>query len=420
MRAVFLAASLACASAVPISLRGVGPDKALKKDNEKLDKILEEAEDKDKKKSPKLLNPVKTDERGPRGHFYYATKCEDCFYKGDGCGCEPAVEYFACLTKHCHGSDSPFFADKCTSLGNNCSADLNIKCRGADTVCESRFSQLPTGGLGFSLDVDEDDAFCGPNGKCIGELGLAVHLQKQEKKAAPKVAPAPTVGAPSAAPPVHEVAAPAKEDSSKIWLECGLAKSDSADIDESSDWNLCQKQVTGDSAKCMVPMFKQLQAGANKKAYCMLTEGKNGKRLTSPQWTQVINVHKAASAAVAEKKAEKKVVKKEKKAEKKAVKEEKEEEKKVAKEEKKEDKVVFGDDDGSKLPWMVDKEKRAAARKAKAAEEAKEPPKKEKEEPKKEKAAPKPVKGDDSQLPWMQGKVNDKAPPPHQAVLSAN
>ena len=41
------------------------------------------AKDKDKKKSPKLLNPVKTDERGPRGHFYYATKCEDCFYKAD-------------------------------------------------------------------------------------------------------------------------------------------------------------------------------------------------------------------------------------------------------------------------------------------------------------------------------------------------
>jgi len=356
MRAVLLVALLAGAAAVPIvpgesagvisaHLRGVSAGE------------------------PKTLN-VETDDRGPRGHFYYAAKCEDCFYKGAECGCKPAVEYFACLTKLCHSSDSAFFGDKCSALGNNCSADIDIKCNGADTVCTSRFSQLPTGGLGLSLDVVEDDAFCGPNGKCIGKLGLKVHLHNEPKE--DKTLPG-------------------------MWLECGLPKMEQADIDHKMDWNLCQKQVKGSFEECSVEMFKHLEAGGSKKAYCVITEGMNGKRLTAPSWSKVINAHKAASTAVADKPPAPKA-----EAPKPAAAPQK------AEKPKQDDPLVIGDSKEEKLPWMVDKEKRAAAKKAEG------PPKVEKKEevPKKE-APPPAAKGGNSNLPWMKGKASDKPPPPH-------
>jgi hypothetical protein len=388
MRAVLLLALLASAAAVPIvpgessgvisaHLRGVSAG------------------------APKTLN-AKTDDRAPRGHFYYAAKCEDCFYKGAGCGCKPAVEYFACLTKHCHSSDSAFFGEKCSALGNNCSADLDIKCSGADTVCKSRFSQLPTGGLGFSLDVVEDDAYCGPNGKCIGKLGLNVHLHNEPKEEKKPELPTLVPGSPA---PAMAVAAPVAKPAKKLpemWLECGLPKMEHADIDHKMDWNLCQKQVKGSFEECSVEMFKQLEAGGSKKAYCVITEGKNGKRLTAPSWSKVINAHKAPAAPVAEKPTASKAD-----APKPAA------APKKAEEPEQDDPLVIGDSKEEKLPWMVEKEKRAAAKKAEDAQKVE----KKEEVPKKEKEAPPPAaKGGDSALPWMQGKASDKPPPPHAAI----
>jgi len=135
------------------------------------------------------------DERGARGHFYYSDACEDCFYKATQCGCQPAVEYFACLTKHCHSSNGTRFNKKCTDLGNQCSSELDIDCRGPKTVCESKFNQLPTGGMGLTLEPEGmlDDAFCGPSGVCIGEIHMKANVHMGQ--------PDNATGALAAAPP---------------------------------------------------------------------------------------------------------------------------------------------------------------------------------------------------------------------------
>jgi len=418
MRTLFLAAVLASASAVSISqLRGAP--------------VVEKKAD----KKESMLNPLKTDARGPRGHFYYAQTCDDCFYKAPECGCKPAVEYFACLTKHCHDSKTVSFAEKCTVLSNKCSKDINVNCMGSDTVCTSKFNQLPTGGLGFVLDIDEDDAFCGPHGKCIGDIALSAVIKNgpQEEKKEEKVvkvtvaSPAPGPMAPSSPSPgpaavVVAVKKPVKEEKKQeIWLECGLPKKENADIDDKHDWILCQKEVKGKNEKCKIPMFSELKAGAHKKAYCVLTEGKDGKRLTQPHWSKVINVHDKpkpsnTTAAVAKKPEEApkpEAKKEEKKAEKSKPEAAPKKDEKPKEEETK--KAPLATEDTNKLPWMVTKEERAADRKLKEAEEAK----KEKKEPKKEvveKKAEKPVENDSS-LPWMKGKANDKAQPPHKAVI---
>jgi len=287
-------------------------------------------------KSNATDNKKFVDDRGERGHFYYAEKCEDCFYKADKCGCDPTLEYFACVTKHCHKASAAEFADKCTAHGTKCSDDLDISCRGEDTTCQSKAHQLPHGGIGLTVDVSEADAFCGPFGKCIGKLHLTAKISG--KAVAPS---APVAAAPGAASPAPAVAgAPAAVviavETEPLWLECGLPKVANADINHKKDWNICRSAAEGEAAECDLSLpTKWLGAAQKKKIYCVLTDGENGKRLTQPAWHNIINVHekmtkedkeaeddeKAADAKAekkTEKKAEEKAKKEEKKAEKKA------------------------------------------------------------------------------------------------------
>jgi len=208
------------------------------------------------------------DERGPRGHFYYADKCEDCFYKGAQCGCQATVEYFACLTKHCHSSDGSKFAAKCAEVSTSCSTELDVACRGPDSSCKGKYNQLPTGGVGLTLDLDgvDDDAFCGPFGKCTGVVHMKAHIHN------PFLVP----------------------NHGEAFFECGLPIVPDADVDDQTQWTLCRAQLMGDKAGCDLPMFPELKAGEGKDAYCVLTQGTVGnppKRLTQPVWHKISNTH---------------------------------------------------------------------------------------------------------------------------------
>lgn len=321
--------------------------------------------------------PPFVDERGERGHFYYSDACEDCFYKAPQCGCKPAVEYFACLTAHCHSSNGTRFNEKCSALSNQCGSELDIDCKGPQTVCESKFNQLPTGGIGLTLDLENthDDAFCGPTGVCIGEM----HMKANIHMGLPDNASA--AGAPAAAPPAA------------TWLECGRPKVSKADVNNNSQWEICRAEVAvvGEAltAACDLPNTWTLDVAKDKKVYCLLTEGPSGsppKRLTSPAWHYISNAHdKQAKAAdppaprpAAKNAPEPASTKAPKPAAKKA-------EKKVAKPaekpvEKKDE------DDSSKLPWMRNRPKETVTL-----------PEKPTEEPARQ-------TNDASGLPWMQSK----------------
>jgi len=233
------------------------------------------------------------DERGPRGHFYYAGSCEDCVYKGAQCGCQAAVEYFACLTKHCHSADHSKFAAKCAEVSTSCSTELDIACRGPDSSCKGKYNQLPSGGLGLTLDLDgvEDDAFCGPFGKCMGSVHMKAHIHNPTPQ--PTV---PALAGMTAAPapaPAGGISSPANI-TQPVFLECGLPIVPNADVDNQTHWTLCRAQVMGDEAGCDLPMFPNLKAGEGKEAYCVLTEGTLGnppKRLTQPAWHLISNTH---------------------------------------------------------------------------------------------------------------------------------
>merc|ERR1719446_1698147 len=67
---------------------------------------------------------VDTKSELPSGHLFHAKECRDCYYKGMQCGCEPAMEYLACLTEHCYTSDQPKFTEMCSVVQEHCDAEL--------------------------------------------------------------------------------------------------------------------------------------------------------------------------------------------------------------------------------------------------------------------------------------------------------
>lgn len=303
------------------------------------------------------------DGRGPRGHFYYAESCEDCFYKSAFCGCKPAMEYFACLTNHCHAADASKFADKCAALESSCFADVDIECMGPKTVCTSKFNQLPFGGLGLSVILDdaEDKAYCGPFGKCIGKFRMKATIHRS----------VPYGSKAAAAPSPANAPAP-------VWLECGIPKKSVAEpaFEDKEDWITCQAQATGDVVGCDLPMRSgaALKAEQSEKGYCVLTDGQGGKQLTSPTWVVITNSHEKTAATKA---AGTKVQKKEEKVQK------KEEVPKVAKAEEKKE-----------VPAEAEKQS---------------PPKAEKQSKKE------PAKDDNTEVgepPWMENSDSKKPPPP--------
>lgn len=140
-------------------------------------------------------------EQIPKGHFYHADSCGDCFYKSEYCGCYPAMEYLACVTKHCPSENQTVLATRCSHIQSQCSQEVDVQCAGADTTCKPKWNQFPTGGLGFFLDRDgaEDSAYCGPFGKCIGTFDMKVKIHRPTpyvKMAAVYSAPAPSPTAP--------------------------------------------------------------------------------------------------------------------------------------------------------------------------------------------------------------------------------
>lgn len=252
-----------------------------------------------------------------RGHFYYANKCEDCYYKVPVCGCRPATEYFACLTKHCDAANSTMFGEKCSHMQDRCSSELDIQCNGPDTVCESKYNQLPEGGLGMSVDFAQadEDAFCGASGKCIGDYHMKVSIHSATLSLATGItslsvpAPAP-VAALAPAPAVNFAGSPSqamKTASATAILECGLPKVTNAKIDEPSHWSICTAPASGVEAGCDIPMVSAIQAGESKQGYCVLKDGiDDSKKLTQTVWFRVSNTHEKKMEQKKKKQQEKK------------------------------------------------------------------------------------------------------------------
>jgi hypothetical protein len=148
-----------------------------------------------------------------------------------------------------------------------------------------------------------ENAFCGPFGKCIGNIHMTVLIHKapepaaslppraESSKDAASKQPCAQSGhiGETAASKAVEVGGGAVSHTASAWLECGLPKTNTADIDRKEDWILCTSEVQGESASCDLPMMAKLEAAQAIETYCVLTGGKGGRKITQPVWRNIAN-----------------------------------------------------------------------------------------------------------------------------------
>jgi len=226
----------------------------------------------------------------------------------DQCTCDGSLQYLKCVAKECQSGKcecpaNPFMTE-CHTLAGDCGSELEISgCSSHLTECEGRFNQASDGTIGLTLDVShlQEESFCGPYGRCTGELHLHANVYRH---------------APGA------------------FLECVLPVKGKKELVH------CTQEVSEEGAAgCDLPMVDRLYPDEELKGHCYLTDGDGGAKLSKDAWFAVSNSYSgpappAEVATVAKESKSLKVTKrvedkKDKKEEKVEEKEEKVEEEKV-------------------------------------------------------------------------------------------
>jgi len=169
------------------------------------------------------------------------------------CSCEAQFAFLQCVQKSC---DDAEVAKLCSAASSSCSDDLDIAC-GKEQSCRGWFHQAQNGVVGFVLNTEGigERAYCGPSGKCQGELQVVAQLHRAYQG---------------------------------VWLECRLK--------DGEDFSTCTSEVFASSTKCRMPMIQGLTTGTSLVGKCWLTEGQSGPPITKDAWFTVANRHDKVEA----------------------------------------------------------------------------------------------------------------------------
>merc|ERR1711959_614080 len=68
-------------------------------------------------------------------------------------------------------------------MASECKSELDIVCSPSTATCEGKFNQAKNGLIGLTMDFDkiENEAYCGPTGRCTGTVQAAVKVHKPAK-----------------------------------------------------------------------------------------------------------------------------------------------------------------------------------------------------------------------------------------------
>lgn len=182
------------------------------------------------------------------------------------CTCGGHLEYLecvarACFTGKCSGGcpalmDS--FMGQCELVSNEspCGAELSMGCTGKEASCEGRFHQERNGVIGLEVDTEHlsDEAYCGPWGKCQGELRVVVDVHNPEPG---------------------------------LTVECALPKVEDAEFHDREKWYTCSGEITGSRGGCTLPMVEELAPEAKLDGRCWLQ--KAGDKVTKRAYFNVEN-----------------------------------------------------------------------------------------------------------------------------------
>lgn len=201
----------------------------------------------------------------------------------DQCTCDRSLQYLKCIEKRCQTRDcncpaSPFL-DQCNVLAGTCGAELRLSgCDQSLTTCAGRFHQASHGVIGFTLDKAhlDDQAYCGPFGRCTGELRVIAKAHRQ--------------------PPGS-------------FLECVLPAV-AGQAHRKAELVHCAHELSAEGvAECSLPMIAQLEPSQEVSGRCYLTNG-DGMKFTKDAWFVVRNRYGEDISAVA---SSKKIKKRERK-----------------------------------------------------------------------------------------------------------
>lgn len=162
--------------------------------------------------------------------------CECAFH--NMCTCESALAHMECISRTCASPDCDCpdvqFSQSCGQIASVCKPTLDISCTPEQAICDGKFYQLSSSLVGLSIDLEklDQDAHCGPSGRCTGTIDVHVAIHNSENGQ---------------------------------HLECFLE-----DAPESKSKHRCSSEVNGDFANCTLPMPKGLPAGDKLEGWCRI------------------------------------------------------------------------------------------------------------------------------------------------------
>eukprot|EP00747_Dinoflagellata_sp_TGD_P162370 gnl/TRDRNA2_/TRDRNA2_179882_c0_seq1.p1 gnl/TRDRNA2_/TRDRNA2_179882_c0~~gnl/TRDRNA2_/TRDRNA2_179882_c0_seq1.p1 ORF type:complete len:379 (-),score=79.08 gnl/TRDRNA2_/TRDRNA2_179882_c0_seq1:105-1241(-) len=207
--------------------------------------------------------------------------------KTNQCTCGGSLDYLQCVHEACDAgcgdceSLSGPWTDQCQEMMGTCADTIDIACHDTEATCEGKFHQAQYGVTGLSLELAHlsEEAFCGPYGKCIGELHLSANVL---------------------------------EASDGMVMECVVPVSH----DDPEDVYYCNNEIVDGTAKCTLPMLKKLDKGSKVEGHCYILD-KQHYQITKDAFFAVQNRFDDNFAADSKKELKKEAGEKEMKKEKK-------------------------------------------------------------------------------------------------------
>lgn len=200
----------------------------------------------------------------------------------DFCTCGGTLKYLECVSQKCMREgckcEKNQFSHACGRMASVCKETLDVTCSAEEAKCDGKYHQGTDGIIGLTIDYDklESRAYCGPFGKCTGEVNVAVAIHK----------PAAGVRL-DCAMETHDTFEKAGEQMVLLTKRARLGGRLAANTSKKLEG--CGEKVTGPEAHCTMPMPKFIKSGKSIEGLCRLVEDETGRILTKDAWFKITN-----------------------------------------------------------------------------------------------------------------------------------
>jgi len=172
-------------------------------------------------------------------------------------------------------------------MASVCKTELDVTCSVEEAKCDGKYHQGTEGIIGLTIDYDklESRAFCGPFGKCVGEVVVAVNIHKPAEGVRLDCAMENHYG---------------DESQQMVMMQKRKYLGGRLSSNFSKKLEGCGQRIEGPEAKCTMPMPKHLPSHHSIEGLCRLVEDETGRILTKDAWFKITNPNKYKEPDAAE------------------------------------------------------------------------------------------------------------------------